>query len=160
MVYNNENVLLTIGGRLYPVEDMDTVPECNCVINITDSKIYVAEDNFDGTYTDHYVIKHEDIEGFGITKPYDKTVNPDGPKRAIYQDRSMAFNFLPMHGVVYAISELIDFRLADKPGNIKAAFLTIVFKDENGKLKHFFVNECNKNAYRFAKQYNKIILGK
>lgn len=51
--YKGEKVLTDLTARLMPPND--NYPDCMCEILLTKQHLYVLEDNFDGTYAEHFV---------------------------------------------------------------------------------------------------------
>lgn len=156
MEYNNELVLATINGRIHPFEDKD-IPDAICSLIITEKMLYVSEDNYDGTYTDHYSAPIEKVEGIAIEKPYRTSLGPMGPRGSAYSDRSMNMNYgLPLHGLIAAIFDFFDPYLAEKNGNVRAKYLVVHYIEKDGSKKIVFFNEVNKSAKKFVKEWEKI----
>ncbi len=63
--YKGFPVYASARGRLVPWND--SMPDCVCELLLTQLYIYVLEDNFDKTYTEHYVIPVQGILFLGIT---------------------------------------------------------------------------------------------
>lgn len=158
MEYHNETVLATIDGRIHPFDDK-SIPDAICSIVITEKMLYVAEDNYDGTYTDHYTISMDKVENIAVERPFEKSTGQTGPRYAGYQDRPLNLNYgLPLHGFVDAIFDKFDPFLADKPGNEKAKYLVIHYIDKNEKNSVIYINECNRSAKKFVKEWNSLKL--
>lgn len=156
MEYRGEIVLAIIDGRIHPFEDKE-VPDAICSLIITESMLYVSEDNYDGTYTDHYSAPLKDVESIAIERPFATSMGSRGPKRSGFEDRSFNMNYgLPMHGFIAAIFDYFDPNLADKPGNERAKYLVVHYTEKDGKEKKVFFNEVNKNAKRFVKEWEAI----
>lgn len=51
--YKGETVLTDLTARLMPPND--NYPDCMCELLLTKQHLYVLEDNFDGTYAEHFV---------------------------------------------------------------------------------------------------------
>lgn len=64
-VYKGFPVHVCARGKLVPWDD--GMPDCMCELLLTELYLYVLEDNFDRTYTEHYVIPVKGISFLGIT---------------------------------------------------------------------------------------------
>lgn len=51
--YKGETVLTDLTARLMPPND--NYPDCRCELLLTKQHLYVLEDNFDGTYAEHFI---------------------------------------------------------------------------------------------------------
>ena len=65
-MYKFEEVLEQVGARIVPYDEM--VPECDCEILLTNKFFTVLEDNYDGTYDEHYKIDVKKIKDIGYYK--------------------------------------------------------------------------------------------
>ena len=88
--YHDEPVLDYLNGRLVPPDNR--YPDCLCVLILTEACLYVAEDNYDGTYTNHFAIPILDVQRVErwaqvISKTGEETVavEPRGWRRILYR---------------------------------------------------------------------------
>ncbi|MCL2545116.1 MAG: hypothetical protein FWE77_04275 [Clostridia bacterium] len=58
-LYRDEPVLGTLAGRLVPPDNR--YPDCRCELLLTELRLYVLEDNYDGTYTEHITLPIESV---------------------------------------------------------------------------------------------------
>ena len=65
-MYKFEEVLEQVEARIVPYDEM--VPECDCEILLTNKFFAVLEDNYDGTYDEHYKIDVKKIKDIGYYK--------------------------------------------------------------------------------------------
>ena len=89
-IFNDENVLGSLDCRLVPPDNR--YPDCRCALILTESYLYVSEDNYDGTYTDHFVIPILDVTHIErwaqvLSKTGEETVavEPRGWRRFLYR---------------------------------------------------------------------------
>ena len=70
--YKGETVLAGLTARLIP--PTTDYPDCMCDLLLTQSHLYVLEDNYDDTYTEHFIFPVTQLQKFETeTKKY--TVN-------------------------------------------------------------------------------------
>lgn len=89
-LYHNEPVLGVCEGRLVPPDPR--YPDCRCTLLLTELCLYVIEDNYDGTYTEHFVIPIEDVlcierwaQMFSSSGVESTSVEPRGLSRFFYR---------------------------------------------------------------------------
>ena len=88
--YLNETVIDCLHGRLVPPDNR--YPDCLCALILTESHLYVAEDNYDGTYTNHFAFPILDVQRIErwaqvLSKTGEETVavEPKGWRRVLYR---------------------------------------------------------------------------
>jgi hypothetical protein len=88
--YLDEHVLSYLDCRLVPPDNR--YPDCRCALILTELRLYVSEDNFDGTYTDHFAIPILDVlrverwaQVFSSIGEESVTVEPRGWRRILYR---------------------------------------------------------------------------
>ena len=52
--YKSEEVVEMLTAKIYPTDKR--IPECRVIIRLTSRHLFISEDNYDGTFDDHYVI--------------------------------------------------------------------------------------------------------
>ena len=62
--YRGNRVLKQASARLVPWDA--SKPDCICELLLTERNFYVLEDNYNGTYTEHYVFPVKEILFMGI----------------------------------------------------------------------------------------------
>ena len=70
--YKSEEVIELLDARIHPTDN--TVPECKCYIRLTANHVFISEDNFDGTYDDHYILDIAQIDEIKISEPYKTSI--------------------------------------------------------------------------------------
>ena len=149
--YKDEEVLASIEAQIHPMDN--SVPDCRCVIRLTSMHVYVSEDNFDGTFTDHYVLNNMKIDEMLIDTPYATSV-----KLSETHGESDGFGTLKWSVSNSFIGKLLSRR---KGGTVNSTqgnkeqrkYLKIVYRDENGKIEHLYFDECSKNPASFIKVF-------
>ena len=58
--YKGEELLICMSARIHPADK--TIPDCKCILGLSERHLFVIEDNYDGTYTDYYYINVRQIE--------------------------------------------------------------------------------------------------
>ena len=149
--YNGEEVLASIEAQIHPTDNR--VPDCRCVIRLTSMHVYVSEDNFDGTFTDYYVLDNMKIDEMLIDTPYATSVklSETHGERGTVGNLKWSVN----HAL---IGKLLSLR---KGGTINSTqgnkeqrkYLKIVYRDETGKIEHLYFDECSKNPASFIKAF-------
>ena len=88
--YHDQNILGTLEGRLVPPDPR--YPDCRCVLILTEAQLYVAEDLYDGAWTDHFAIPVPDVlrierwaQVFSKAGVETVTVEPRGWRRILYR---------------------------------------------------------------------------
>ena len=151
--YKSEEVIELLDARIHPTDN--TVPECKCYIRLTANHVFISEDNFDGTYEDHYILAHNMIEEIKVSAPYKKSItlkedmNPD--KGSFGSGK-------------WAVTSVLERILRVNRGNVtngsekgiaNKKLLEIVFQDDKFERQHIYFDEISKNSDTFIKQYNK-----
>ena len=149
--YKDEEVLGTIEAQIHPMDN--SVPDCRCVIRLTSMHVYVSEDNFDGTYTDHYVLDIGKIDEMLIDAPYATSA-----KLGETHGDGDGFGSLKWSVSNSLIGKLLSRR---KGGTVNSTqgnkerrkYLKIVYRDATGKIEHLYFDECSKNPASFIKVF-------
>lgn len=84
MEYKGEDVKAKLEGKICSYDK--SVPDSICTIYLTDMNIFVSEDNYDGTFTDHYIFPLSGVTDILMEKPTnDLDKKDDFLKRETYQ---------------------------------------------------------------------------
>ncbi len=121
--YKGEKLLISMSARIHPADK--NIPDCKCILALSDRHLFVIEDNYDGTYTDHYYINVSKIEDILISIP-----DRIGKERDVY--------FLGRQFKV------------NKPDK----YLEVIYKDEYFEKQHLFFDECV-DAKKFVNTFKK-----
>ncbi len=140
--YSNENVITVMSARIHPADK--TVPDCKCVLTLTDRRLVVSEDNYDGTFTDHYDISIRSIEDIIESTPDENKKQPaPGSAADLTKGRD---------------SEAYRQKAPGRLNRIKrpAKYLEIIYIDDDFIKQHLFFDECDKSPKQFIKEFRKI----
>ncbi len=58
--HKGEKLLISMSARIHPADN--NIPDCKCILALSERHLSVIEDNYDGTYTYHYHISVRKIE--------------------------------------------------------------------------------------------------
>ena len=144
--YHDEPVLGYMSGRLVPPNNR--YPDCVCALILTEARLYVAEDNYDGTYTNHFAIPILDIQRIErwaqvISNAGEETitVEPRGWRRILYR----------LNGpLARARRELAGQRLAERnpmagrSGSTKSAreYVRVLYRADDGKEDSIYFSDA------------------
>ena len=123
--YKGEKLLSCMSARIHPADK--NIPDCKCILVLSERHLFVIEDNYDGTYTDHYNINIRQIEDVRISVP-DKTEKTHD---------------------VYFLGRLFKVNKPDK-------YLEVIYKDENFEKQHLFFNEWDDFPGKFVNAFKKV----
>ena len=127
--YKSEEVIESLVARIHPTDN--SVPECRCYIRLTSRHVFISEDNYDGTYEDHYVLDVSQIDEIKISEPY---------------ETSMGFTSTSLDKNGVKKSSVSRKRHGALNSNAEAAlkkFLEIIYRGNNGKTEHLYFDECS-----------------
>ena len=137
---DNEDIIISLIARLHPTSN--AVPECDCRVALTGCCLYVSEDNYEGTYTDHYVLDLGLIQELKLSSPYANSLGPN---------HDFKFGLLCMCGGPFKgglVQKLLgsktdnSAKTSRKKGNPEAKFLEIVYSDDKtGRTEHLFLSD-------------------
>jgi len=66
--YKTENVVAEITAKIHPADK--NIPDCRCNLVLTERHLFVLEDNYGGTFEEHYVIDIRFIEDILVSTPF------------------------------------------------------------------------------------------
>ena len=140
LMVNNEDIILSLIARLHPMNNL--VPECDCRVALTGCCLYISEDNYDGTYTDHYVLDLGLIQELKISAPYANSLGPDHDfKFGLFGMGRGPFNGGLVQKLL-GVKEDNSSKTSKKPGHSEAKYLEIVYSDDKtGKTEHLFLSD-------------------
>lgn len=137
MEYRGEKVIAKVIGKICSYEE--DIPDCVCNIYLTDLHIFVSEDNYDGTFTDHYVYHLSNVIDVLMDRPYETTL-PFG---------KLLGSHVRTGAIRYTEQESIDVARKEK-------FFTIVSRTDDGSRKkiYFILNSLGKGM--FIREFKKM----
>ncbi|MCR5799773.1 MAG: hypothetical protein K6G69_06835 [Lachnospiraceae bacterium] len=65
--YKTENVVEQITAKIHPSDK--NIPDCRCYLVLTERHLFVMEDNYDGSFEEHYVIDIKFIDDITMSTP-------------------------------------------------------------------------------------------
>ena len=141
-LYNNEKVLDNMSARINPIDK--NIPDCICMLVLTEDHFYVIEDNYDGSYTEHYIIDVSLIDDVRLSVP-EKNENDSAPGSAADLRKGR---------------EARIFRLK-APGRLRGGampekYLEIIYNDDNGEKQHLYFDECDGQVNKFINTFKRI----
>jgi hypothetical protein len=121
-----------------------------CYIVLTEEKLFVLEDEYDGTYTAHYEIPCGSIEDVGNYvddgSPKDKSKGSDSSVGSAYGGIAVA-----LAGII-----AVPYALRLKKNN-RVNYLQIKYKaEEGGNSQMLFFSDISGSISRFAKAFKKL----
>ncbi len=133
MEYHGETVLASVHAKLISYDE--NIPDCMCNVYLTDGHIFVLEDNYDGTYTDHVILDKTSVRDVLIEDPYRKSFNDN--------DGHRTFNLLQI-----LFSDNVAAQKAPKQ-----KYFTIKYTDQKGSKETLYFDVRNHAAKKFVKLY-------
>lgn len=125
MKYRDAEVRARLEGKLCSYDK--SVPDCVCAIYLTESHIFVSENNYDGTYKDHYAFPLSCVKDVFMENPNAQSIsnkNHDDFRRIPFQSSRAS------KGLVSRIMDAFH----------KEEYFTIVSKNNDGNTeKTYFV---------------------
>ena len=138
--YRSEEVIASLNARIHPTDKR--VPECRCYIRLTSDHVFVSEDNYDGTYEDHYILDVAQVDEIKISEPYSTSIGyisasldkNAGRKsdRGLGRLAEMLSGGKKGHGALHP----------DKEAASKK-FLEIIYRENSEKTEHLYFDECS-----------------
>lgn len=147
MEYRGEKVVATLSGKLCSYEK--EVPDCICIIKLTEGHIFVSEDNYDGTFTDHYSYSLSEVVDVLMKQPYKTSM--------VSADTT---NWRPFGwGIRILIDRLTGRNSIDsynQGSKEKDQYFTIIIKNELGNHKELYFALNSYGKKEFIKEFKKL----
>ena len=154
-MYKSEEVLDTVKARIYPTDNR--IPECNVVIRLTSSHVFISEDNYDGTFEDHYILDVPQIKEIKIDSPYKTSIGYSGTSLDGKADKGKTHWMDGFMGGLFSFEGTKGHRGLHKDKAItKSKFLEIVYRENYEKIEHLYFDQCNKSPESLIKAFNKM----
>ena len=138
-IYKGENIKISLLARIHPTDR--NIPDCKCILALSERHLFVIEDNYDGTYTDHYVIDVNYIDDI-IMSEFDKDEKKPEPGSAADQRERADTELLRKHPLR---------RLYVNNGPKK--YLEVIYNDDNFLKQHLYFDECDNLPKGFIKAF-------
>jgi len=130
-------VLRHISARLMPDKN-SALPDCICLILLTDDTLYVLENEFDGTYITHFAIPCSRI------KRVEK-----------YRQESASIKSNKATGFMFALAFALLSQKASQE-TVSEDFLLIVFHDGANENQHLYFHDAAGSISGFSKAFQKL----
>jgi len=154
-MYKSEEVKEMLTARIYPTDKR--IPECRVIIRLTPRHLFISEDNYDGTFEDHYIIEFSQIDQIKIDTPFKTSIEysgtsldgKDSKKSSNWSDGLLGglFSFGGRKG-------LGVMRREKQAAGRK--YLEVVYKENYEKTEHLYFDECNKSPEKLIKEFKKL----
>ena len=149
--YKTENVVAEISAKIHPTDK--NIPDCRCNLVLTERHLFVLEDNFDGSFEEHYVLDIKFIDDIVISKPYN-TDNTPKPGSAAFYNREA-----PKHEQFYdPNSRSYPFAARGRRHRFfrPKKFLEVIYNDDNYVKQHLYFDEWDKLPKGFICKFQKL----
>ncbi|MCR5355989.1 MAG: hypothetical protein K6E63_01155 [Lachnospiraceae bacterium] len=153
-IYKSEEVIESLNARIHPTDKR--VPECRCYIRLTPGHVFISEDNYDGTFEDHYILDVAQIDEIKISEPYKTSVGytstsldkNGGKKPADRRTGRLSEMFSgreKRHGAFHPDKEAASRR-----------FLEIIYRGNYEKTEHLYFDDCSGVPSGFINAFAKL----
>lgn len=140
--YNGFPVNSSAKARLVPWGD--SKPDCMCELLLTELYLYVLEDNFDKTYTEHYVVPVNKISFLGITTSVSRG-----------KDETSAVMNMAAAAVMGAVTGIYVYDGKSMSGKRKVKYyLRIDYLDDRGEKDTIYFENLDLQAEKFVEYWN------
>ena len=158
-IYRSEEVIESLTAKIHPTDNR--IPECQCCIRLTSEHVFISEDNFDGTYEDHYILDVAQIDEIKLSEPYKTSIGFTGAsldknagKKPFDWTEELLGGWLSGsrkgHGAFNPNKEAASRK-----------YLEIIYRENYEKTEHLYFSECSSspstliNAFAgLKKRYN------
>ncbi len=146
MLYAGEQVIAKMEARILPYDK--AVPDCVCSLVATKRFLAVLEDNFDGTYEEHYKIYVSNILSFGCYKS-------EGEDETLQETESVwAIVGFCISALVGDVSILVNHENQNERHSSNVKYLKLAYKTYDEKHEALYFDTMNKNPNKILKAIN------
>ncbi len=154
-MYKGEEVIDIVKARIYPTDNR--IPECNVVVRLTSSHVFISEDNFDGTFEDHYILDVAQVSEIKIDSPYKTSIGYSGNSLDAKPKKETKHWEDGLLGGLFSFEGRKGHPGLNRDKAItKTKFLEIVYKENYEKTEHLYFDECNKSPEKLIKEFRKL----
>lgn len=140
--YNGFPVYSFAKARLVPWGD--SKPDCVCELLLTELYLYVLEDNFDKTYTEHYVVPVNKISFLGITTSVSRE-----------KDKASAAMNTAAAAVMGAVTGIYVYDGKSMSGKKKVKYyLRIDYLNDRGERDTIYFEDLDSQVEKFVEYWN------
>ncbi len=149
--YKTENVVAEITAKIHPADK--NIPDCRCNLVLTERHLFVLEDNFIGTFEEHYAIDIKFIDDITVSTPFNTDSTPKADSAAFYnREASKREQFRESGSVITPFTSGGRFRRFARPKK----YLEVVYNDDNYVKQHLFFDEWDKLPKGFICKFQKL----
>ena len=149
--YKTENVVAEITAKIHPADK--NIPDCRCNLVLTERHLFVLEDNFNGTFEEHYVIDIKFIDDITVSTPFNTDSTPQAGSAAFYnREASKREQFRESGSVITPFTSGGRFRRFARPKK----YLEVIYNDDNYVKQHLFFDEWDKLPKGFICKFQKL----
>ena len=149
--YKTENVVAEITAKIHPADK--NIPDCRCNLVLTERHLFVLEDNFNGTFEEHYVIDIKFIDDITVSTPFNTDSTPKAGSAAFYnREVSKREQFRESGSVITPFTSGGRFRRFARPKK----YLEVIYNDDNYVKQHLFFDEWDKLPKGFICKFQKL----
>ena len=133
--YKSENIIFSFNARINPTDK--NVPDCMCILALSSSHLFVIEDNYDGTYFDHYILDINMIDKIDIYVTENSLEGPDYMMDSYSDDDAYK-------SVFYRLLKWLVTPRGLKKGpvpKIRTQYIEVIYHDDNFELHHLYFDE-------------------
>jgi len=149
--YKTENVVAEITAKIHPADK--NIPDCRCNLVLTERHLFVLEDNFNGTFEEHYAIDIKFIDDITVSTPFNTDSTPKAGSAAFYnREASKREQFRESGSVITPFTSGGRFRRFARPKK----YLEVIYNDDNYVKQHLFFDEWDKLPKGFICKFQKL----
>ena len=149
--YKTENVVAEITAKIHPADK--NIPDCRCNLVLTERHLFVLEDNFNGTFEEHYAIDIKFIDDITVSTPFNTDSTPKAGSAAFYnREASKREQFRESGSVITPFMSGGRFRRFARPKK----YLEVIYNDDNYVKQHLFFDEWDKLPKGFICKFQKL----
>ena len=149
--YKTENVVAEITAKIHPWDK--NIPDCRCELVLTDRHLFVLEDNFNGTFEEHYVINIKFIDDITVSTPFKTDNTPKRGSAAVAnREATKREQFREAGSVIAPLTSGGRLHRFSRPKK----YLEVIYNDDNYVKQHLFFDEWDKLPKGFICKFQKL----
>ena len=158
--YKSEEVVEMLTAKIYPTDKR--IPECRVIIRLTSRHLFISEDNYDGTFEDHYVIDFPQISEIKLDTPYKTSIDYSTKSLDKREQKTSSVEPLWSEGLLggmFTFGKKGQGALHRDKESTRRQFLEIIYKEDYERNEHLYFDECNKSPEKLIKAFKKLKAG-
>ena len=153
-IYKSEEVIESLNAKIHPTDKR--VPECRCYIRLTSGHVFISEDNYDGTYEDHYILDVAQIEEIKISEPYKTAIGYISASLDKNTGEKCVDSKMGRFGEKFSGSEKRHGALHPAKEAASRKFFEIIYRENYEKTEHLYFDECSGAPSKFIAAFAKL----